>query len=126
MCPGMHQPRRSLHSLRPHPQLLAWRKVLVDLAKAVHKANLWIRECMYNGERIFDDANEDEDEDMYMPPPPQSFLDAFPAAAVASIHRGLRKRPRLAELLGATGCEHSACAAQRFFLALPSAPAVIS
>jgi hypothetical protein len=115
-----------MHSLRPHPQLLAWCKVLVDLAKAVHDANTWIRACMHNGSRIFEDLDDgglvEANDDEFMPPPPQEFLDAVPAAAVASLHRSLIKRPRLSALLGATGCEHSVAAAQ-ILVAHPSARA---
>ncbi|KAG1668854.1 hypothetical protein FOA52_004949 [Chlamydomonas sp. UWO 241] len=97
---ALTQACKSLHSLRPHPQLLAWRKVLVDLAKAVHAANKWIRACKHNVWHLFEDLPEE----CYMPPPPQAFLDAFYPAAVASMHCGLRERPVVAELLGATEC----------------------
>ncbi|KAG1668860.1 hypothetical protein FOA52_004955 [Chlamydomonas sp. UWO 241] len=89
----------SMRSLRPHPQLLAWRKVLVDLAETVHQANLWMRTCVHNARCLFE--RQHMAPGFYIPPPPQAFLDAFYPAAVASCHRGLRER--LAELLGATG-----------------------
>lgn len=73
-----------------------------SLFRIVHEANVWIRACKHNVICMFDDFGLDffYDEGMdWVFNPPQAFLDAAPAAAMASMRRSLSSRRPLMQAL---------------------------
>ncbi len=97
---------RDLRLVRSHPEVVAWRKVLVDAAEMVHECHIWLRATRKSTVRLFDATNELGFPYQTPQPPSKLFLDLCPKYAVAQMHRAVASGsyPTLAALLGPTRC----------------------
>lgn len=109
---------RVLRPLRTTPELVAWRRLRVEVAKEVHESNLFLRGCKYNAQGLFDayqgDYYDSDDSDHGCTcgccfggggrdVPSQRFLTACVPYAWACMHQTIKESPALAALLGPDG-----------------------